>query len=104
MPAVVVRLLATSSVARGRLELLCGVLQSLLNGWKVASTIGARNSTFGCTGGRLRWGEVSAALRIDWRVPASFWLLGECVWMLRRAGGGLEKRIGRGLIFWQKMC
>ena len=99
MPAVVVRLLETSSVARGCLELLYGVLRSLLNGWKAASTIGARNSTFGCTGGRLRWGEVSAAIWIDWKVAASFWSLSECVWMLRRAGKRLKREIGCWVIF-----
>ena len=45
---------------------------------------------------------MSAAFWISWRMPATCWRLGEGVWMLGRAGGGLEKKIGTGLIFWQE--
>ena len=37
---------------------------------------------------------MSAALWIDWKVAVSFWSLSECVWMLRRAGKGLERKFG----------
>ena len=60
-----------------------------------------RNGCFGFTVGRLRWGELYAALRINWKVPASFWLLSEGLWILRRAGGGLEKKMAADRIFLQ---
>ena len=47
----------------------------------------------------MRWGEVSAALRIDWKVATSFWMLSECFWIQKRAGGGLEGKIGYWVIF-----
>ena len=41
---------------------------------------------------------MAVAPRIDWKVPVDFWDLGEGVGMLRRAGGGLEKKFRAGWI------
>ena len=102
MPAVVVRLLEASSVARECLELLRGVLRSSLEGWSEALQTGAMNGTFGCAEGRLRWGEMYAALWAERKLPVDFWSFGDGVGMLRLVCGGLERELAVGWIFWQK--
>ena len=80
MPAVVVRLLEASSVARECLELLRGVLRSSLEGWSEVLKLSGRNDTFGCCRNSWRWGEVYVALWADWKVVVDFWSFGECFW------------------------
>ena len=55
-----------------------------------ASAIGARFDSSGCSAGRLRWVGVSTTLWIERKLPANFWMVGECVWMLGMAGKRLE--------------
>ena len=99
MLAVVVRLVEALSAARERLELLRGVLRSLLNGWSEASTTSGRNDDFGCSRGCLRWGMRSVAPQARWRLPADSWMLGECFWKANWVYGGLERKIAVGWIF-----
>ena len=86
-------------MAREGWNLLSEVLQSFSNVWSGASTAGAINGFSGFTAGHRRWGEMFTVLWINWRVPVSFWGLGEGFWMLGKAGGGLEKKIGRWVDF-----
>ena len=98
MAAVGVRLLEASLAARDRPESLRGVLRSLLNGLSEALRTGARIQSFGCTAGRLRWGKKSVAPHARWRLPASFWKMGDGAWRVRLGSGGLEKEIAAGWI------
>ena len=60
---------------------------------------------------RLQWvlqespesGGVSATLRIDWRVPASFWNLGDGFWIVRLGHGWREKELAEGGFLDRKM-
>ena len=101
MPACFVRLLQRSSTARDCLDLLRGVLQSFPNAWNGVLQTGAINGCFGFTASRWWWGELYAVLWINWRVPTSFWGLGEGLWILGRAVGGLVKKMVADQIFWQ---
>ena len=89
-------------MARVSLELLRGVLRSLLNGWSEASTTGGRNDDFECTAGRLRWGRRFVAPWAERRLPVNSWMLGDGVGGLRLVCGGLRKEMAGMWIFWQK--
>ena len=102
MPVRSVWLMDGSSMGCDHPDLLSAILQSFLGSWNGASTTGRRNGCFGFTASRLRWRELYAALWFNWRSPASFWGLGEGLWILRRAGGGLEKKMAAGLILDRK--
>ena len=82
--------------AHGRLELLRGVLRSLLNGWSEASTTSGRNGTFGCTADSRRWGRRFVAPWAEQRLPVNFWCFDECVGRLRLVCGLLEKEMADG--------
>ena len=89
-------------MAREGWNLLSGILRSFLNAWSKLLQPGAKDGFCGCSVGRWRWGEVFTILWINWKMPVTCWRLGEGVWMLGRAGGGLWWKIGIGRIFWQK--
>ena len=59
---------------------------------------GAKSDFSGCSTGRWWWGEVSAALWISWRAPASFWRSSECFWAVELGCGGLRWKIAARLI------
>ena len=85
-----------------RPDLLSGVFRSFLGSWNGVLQTDARNGFCGCSAGHQRWGRVSTALWLNWKVPATCWRLGEGSWMSGRAGGGLEKEMAVDRIFWQK--
>ena len=89
-------------MASRRLDQLGGVLRSFLSVWSEASRPGEENRFSGCAGGRLRWGEMFAAPWLKWKVAVYSWLLGECFWIQRRDGGGLEGEIGQSGDFLEK--
>ena len=85
------------------LERLHELLRCSLNVWNEAPKTGGRIGSFGFSHGRLRRGEMFTVLCLNWKVPASFWLLGEGVGMLRWGRGGLRWKIGAGRVFWQEV-
>ena len=90
-----------SSTARECPDLLNEVLQSFLDARSKASTTGAKTGFSGWTEGSRRRRRMFSALGIKWRAPVTCWLLAERARVLKKAGGGLEGKIGIGLVFWQ---
>ena len=93
MAARFVRQMEGSPMACDRLEALRVVLRCFLNGWGEALQTGAMNGSFGYTEVSQRWGVVYAALWIEWKLPANFWMLSECEGGLRLVCGGLEGKM-----------
>ena len=45
---------------------------------------------------------MSAALWVNWRVPATCWRLGEGFWVVKLDRGDLWVEFAGGVIFWQR--
>ena len=82
------------STAREHPDLLSDVLRCFLDVWNEATMIGGGFDSSGWSESSSRWWRVFSALGIKCRAPVTCWRVRERFWMLRRAGGGLEREIG----------
>ena len=101
LPAEVVRWLQALSTARERLDLLSEALRSFLEARSKASTVGGGFDLSGWSESCSKRRSVFSALGIKRRVPATCWRVREHFWRVELGRGGLERKIGIGLAFWQ---